>query len=635
MQLMQTRTWKLSTTIVLLCAALLMPAAMATAASAPKERALYKNGPDGRYLLSGQWYLRMDPYDVGKTNLWQRQAGLENWQKTQVPKSCNANDYSEASYAGGVCWYRIDFRTPKKAYAQLWALRFESVNYHAKAWINGTPIGQNRGDFIPFELFAQKLKKNGVNRLVVRVDSRRQFGDVPEADKLGWWNWWGINREVYLRKVGKLDSTNVQVRPILPCAKCTATVVVKMTVRNYTDHKQPRDNDARLFQGTITGPGGFKRKIKFPKKGVEARKFVTVQGKVKVPNPRLWSIGKGTLYTVKVKLGETGERAEQNLTYRIGIRKWQVNNRGRLLLNGKPVNLRGAAIHEYVEGYGAALSPRHHVSNIRHLQNLGANFTRTHYPFHPRFLELADKNGIVVWSEIPFYQLSKSYLGQKKIRDRGLSMLDGMMRTQQNNPSVFAYSIFNELPSKPDQSIGQRTYITQACKMVHELDPSRLCAAAIPGYPSVPAQRTYKILDVIGLNLYFGWYHGPNGQIEDRNQLPIYLDQMHLKYPDKALIATEFGAEAGCNGDPAVKGTYEFQIDWLRFTLSHIDARDFINGASIWALRNFVVKPNWTGGSDTCIKPPFHQKGLLDRFGAKKPSYDVIAGIYNATPAFR
>lgn len=632
---MQTRALKLSTLAVLLFAALLVQVAPAAAASAPKEKTLYTNGPDGRYLLSGQWYVRMDPYDVGSKNLWQRQAGLEDWQKTVVPKSCNANDFSDASYAGGVCWYRIDFRTPKKARAQLWAIRFESANYYTKAWINGVPIGQNRGDFIAFELFAQKLKKNGVNSLVVRIDSRRQYGDIPEADKLGWWNWWGINREVYLRKVGKLDATNVQVRPIVPCAKCTATVIVKMTVRNYTDHKQPLDDGARLFQGTISGPGGFKRRIKFPKKAVKARKFVTFQGKVRVPSPRLWSIGKGTLYTVKIRLGEAGQRSEQTLTYRIGIRKWQVNDRGRLLLNGKPVNLRGAAIHEYTEGYGAALSPKNHVSNIRYLQGLGANFTRTHYPFHPRFLELADRNGIVIWSEIPFYQLSKDYLGRKEIRDRGLSMLDGMMRAQQNNPSVFAYSIFNELPSKPDESSGQGIYITQACKMVHDLDPSRLCAAAIPGYPSVPAQRSYRQLDVLGLNLYFGWYHGPNGQIDDRNLLPGYLDQMHVRYPNKALIATEFGAEAGCNGDPAQKGTYEFQIDWLRFTLGHINARDFINGASVWSLKNFVVKPNWKGGADVCIKSPFHQKGLLDRHGAKKPSYDVIAGIYKATPAFR
>ena len=635
MQLMQTRALRLFITLSLLSAALLLSAVVASAATAPKERALYKNGPDGRYLLSGQWYLRMDPFDVGKTNLWQRQTTLENWQKTVVPKSCNANDFSQASYDGGVCWYRIDFRMPKKARAQLWALRFESVNYHAKAWINGVPIGQNRGDFIAFELFAKKLKKNGVNRLVVRVDSRRQFGDIPRGDKLGWWNWWGINREVYLRKIGRLDATNVQVRPSLPCAKCTATVIVKMTVRNYTDRKQPRKDDARIFQGTITGPGGFKRKIKFPKRGVKARKFVTVKARVKVPKPRLWSIGKPRLYTVKIKLGESGSRAEQNLTYRIGIRRWQVNNRGRLLLNGKPINLRGAAIHEYAEGFGAALSPRHHASNIKHLQNLGANFTRTHYPFHPRFLELADRNGIVVWSEIPVYQLRKEYLGRKDIRDRGLSMLDGMMRAQQNNPSVFAYSIFNELPSRPDKSIGQRTYITKACKMVHELDPSRLCAAAIPGYPSVEAQRSYKLLDVIGLNLYFGWYHGPNDQIVDRNLLPGYLDQMHAYYPDTALIATEFGAEAACNGDPNLRGTYEFQIEWLKFTLSHINARDFINGASVWALRNFVVKPEWKGGAEICARPPFHQKGLLDRFGAKKPSYDVIGDIYRATPGTR
>ena len=104
-------------------------------------------------------------------------------------------------------------------------MRFESVNYRSKVWLNGKPIGKNRGAYLPFEirLPAGLLKRGGVNHLVIRVDSRRKQTDFPPSGLSivgkptgGWWNYGGLLREVYLRKINDIDFNTVVVRPDLP-----------------------------------------------------------------------------------------------------------------------------------------------------------------------------------------------------------------------------------------------------------------------------------------------------------------------------------------------------------------------------------------------------------------------------------
>ena len=119
----------------------------------------------------------------------------------------NLGDASNASMAGGIGWYRKDFELPEADAALAWAVRFESVNYRTQVWLNGKPVGENTGAYIPFEFELSSPKRHGTNRLVVRVDSRRLTRDFPPAglntDGVptgGWWNYSGIQREVYLQE---------------------------------------------------------------------------------------------------------------------------------------------------------------------------------------------------------------------------------------------------------------------------------------------------------------------------------------------------------------------------------------------------------------------------------------------------
>ncbi len=221
------------TKICLLAAAAVLagsaPAAAQSVASKPTNRTLYETGPSGRFLMDGTWLRKLDNRQSGP----QRETGTSGWTRVSVPNAWNAGDDSDASFAGGVGWYRRDFRLPNANSRYAWVIRFESVNYRARVYLNGRRVGTNRGAYLPFEvrLPSSQLRRRGVNRLVIRVDSRRFPTDFPPSGLSttgtptgGWWNYGGLLREVYLRRIDGVDLNTVFVQPSLPCGTCTATV---------------------------------------------------------------------------------------------------------------------------------------------------------------------------------------------------------------------------------------------------------------------------------------------------------------------------------------------------------------------------------------------------------------------------
>src|ERR1041385_3332393 len=133
--------------------------------SVPSHKTLYKTGPSGRFLMDGIWLFKLDNHQSGP----QLQSGTAGWKQVTVPNAWNAGDDSEASFLGGVGWYRKDFRFPKASKGASWVVRFESVNYRSKIWLNGRPIGTNRGAYLPFEirLPAGFIRRGKVNHLVI------------------------------------------------------------------------------------------------------------------------------------------------------------------------------------------------------------------------------------------------------------------------------------------------------------------------------------------------------------------------------------------------------------------------------------------------------------------------------------
>jgi beta-glucuronidase len=594
--------------------------------AAPAARA--DEGPSGRYLLNGGWHERPDPVDSATRDALPASRSLDGWRRVRVPLAVNAGDFSPASYTGAVHWYRKDFRLPRVRGGSSWRLRFESVSHRARVWLNGRLLGSNVGAYLPFELNARSIHR-GTNRLVVRVDNRRQPDDIPPLSQRetgtfegGWWNYNGILRDVYLRKVRKLDFARAFVRPRLRCRRCAATVAIDVRVRNAGGSLQ-RARVAGWFGG---------RPVRLGVRRVRGHGSTRFRTRLRIRNPRLWEPGRPRLYRLLLFLIDGRGRIVQRYRARTGIRSLKVNGLGRIELNGREVDLRGAAFHEDSLHRGAALTKSQLKQVFRNLRALGATITRAHYPLSPYALELADRYGILVWSEIPVYRMDSKLFNVPAIRARAVRMLREMITRDYNHPSVMLWSLGNENASRPKR--GLQRYIRIATRTARRMDPTRLTGIAISGYPTVERQPIYRRLDVIGINDYFGWYPGPAGSIADQGRLDGYLDRMHSDYPRQALMVTEFGAEANRHGPAIEKGTYEFQSGFLDFHLRVFAKKPFINAAIVWSLHDFRVKPGWAGGNPL-PHPPVNEKGLIDDTGFRKPAFKAVRRVFRRTGPFR
>jgi beta-glucuronidase len=604
--------------------ALLACASMASAADGITHGTIYKDGPDNRYLLGGDWLFRLDTAGVGQRQRFQRQTATTGWSRTRVPNAWNAGDNSVASMTGTTGWYRKDFHLPDRRARMDWLVRFESVNYRSTVWLNGTPIGRNTGAYLPWDVRLPRslLKRQGTNRLVIRVDNRRLRTDFPPSGLTGsgdpaggWWNYGGLLREVYLQRVDRVDITSIAVRPDLPCATCDANVLARVVVRNYGASGRVR----------VTGSFGGQR-LALGTRNVGSKAFATFDTSIKVRNPRLWSPASPQLYEAKFTV-RAGDRKVLAYTLHSGIRSIKVVA-GHLTLNGSPLNLRGVGVHEDDPVAGFAINSARRAQIIGQAKELGATVIRSHYPLHPEMYELADREGLLMWAEIPVYAVKTQYLKRLNVRKLAARELEDNIIANQNHASIMMWSIGNELSSRPGPV--QQDYIERAVRQAKGLDPSRPIGLAVAGYPAAGCRPQYAALDVVGINDYFGWYPGPNGQIADRDALPEFLDAMHACYPNKAIFVSEFGAEANRDGPVEEKGTFQFQQDFVNYHLGVYATKPWLSGAIYWALQEFRVRPNWDGGNPR-PNSPIHEKGLLRFDGSRKPAWFDVQRIFAAT----
>ena len=592
----------------------------------PTAGAWYRDGQSGRYLLGGTWLYRADTGDVGVAQgWWQDVASTAGFSPVSIPNAYNAGDASQAGMNGYVGWYRRDFTVPAGAFAtyvakadRKWIIRFESVNYRATVWLNGRLLGSHAGGYEPFELDLLDLRQ-GVNRLIVRVDNRRTPADLPPGPGGQWWNYGGILREVYLRAVQGADLAQVQIRTDHPCPTCQATIHEQVRVRNVTGAREKVQ--LRGFYGRVS--------LDFGAATIARGATWVARATGRVPHPSLWAPGHPKLYAATLTLSDSSGRRLGGYFTWSGVRTIKVTPDGRLELNGRLLNLRGVNLHEQTLQSGAAMTPAQIAQMVGWVQQLGATVIRAHYPVGPEMEEMADRDGILIWSEVPVYQVSAQYLDQPSWLAQAHAMLQENILDNENHPSILVWSIGNELPS-PVPSVEAR-YIAGATALAHRLDPTRPVGMAVSNWPGLGCQSAWNLLDVIGDNEYFGWFDAGGGGDDDRDALGPFLDTVRACYPSKAIMVTEFGFDGSRDGPIEERGTYAFQADSVAFHLNAFATKPWLAGAMYFALQNYVAFPQYSGG-DPRPDPPFNQKGLVDFAGNPKPAFAAVSQIYHATP---
>ena len=610
----------------------------------PGGKPLVREGQVNRQLLGGTWYFRKDDTFVGEDEGWFAQDDLAGWTPITVPYNWNATDTVENRPSIG--WYRKEFSLPKspKRAQQFWKVRFEGNNYRTKVWLNGRKLAFYTGYF-PFEVLLKNLKP-GRNTLVAEVSSLRSNSDLthwrPAAfngyGTGGWWNFGGILREVYMRRVDTVDVEDVQVLPHLRRVGGAAKVEVRTMLRNLTG----RDRDVSL-QLRVDGRRIPLSPETIPKLG--RRELTTT---VTIKKPRLWQPRDPELYDITV--GALLCRKKLRLcdkdvgAYRasFGVRKIDPRPGGVILLNGKRLNLRGASVMEDDINEGGALSQRTRTLLLNRLKSLGATITRAQYPMHPAFLEALDRAGIMYWADAPVYQLPNSLWGRRGVRALAMRAATLTVKNNINHPSILTWSLAVE-PAAEEGSLGNYSpgmvsYVRDASQAIREMDDTRLVGLDRQSRIGEPLTTpAHQYLDVLGVNDYFGWYRAV---IDNRPDLPpsttadlgTYLDQVHEANPNLPIVITEFGAEASRSGPVEQKGTYEFQ---RKFALDHIaihSSKRFVNGSIYWALRDFRVHQTWQGGAPPeYATPPWHNKSLIEETNARKPAFLSVARVFRRT----
>jgi beta-glucuronidase len=564
--------------------------------------------------LNGAWQAIVDPFENGKSAFFRDEKPKDKSDRVEysfdaspvlnVPGDWNTQREQLMFYEGPV-WYRRLFEYHKRDGVRVFVY-FGAVNYLSSVYLNGEKLGDHEGGFTAFNFEATSLLKEGDNFLIVEVSDVRRADAVPGI-KFDWWNYGGITRDVMLVEVPATFIQDYSVQ-----LKKGSTHEIEGWVRfngpatrNEVSIQIP---EAGIEFKTLTGSDGVARF------GFDAGVLACGKksGKDCERALKLWSPDDPKLYRVVVS-GE-GDSVSDDIGFR------NIETRGaKILLNGKPILLRGISMHEEAPfREGRAFSPEDAKTLLGWVKDLGCNFVRfAHYPHNENEVRLADRMGLLVWSEIPVYwDIDWSNPGTLANAE---AQLRDMIARDHNRASVILWSVSNETPVKPDRL----TFLTQLARDAREMDSTRLITSAMNHVDENGAdERTLSdplgdVLDVLGLNEYVGWYWR---RPEDADKLQWKLTT------NKPLIVSEFGGGAvyGRHGDADERWTEEYQESLFRHQLAMVDRMPNLAGLTPWVLMDFRSPTRMLPG----VQDYHNRKGLISNRGQRKRAFYVLQEFY-------
>ncbi len=326
-------------------------------------------------------------------------------------------------------------------------LHFGAVDYIADVYLNDAPVGSHTGGYLPFDLDVTAALRPGRNTLRVRVDdSPDRFPEIAHG-KQSWYGMLsGIWQSVYLEIRPALHIVAARITPDLP----TGRVAVEV------DLSQPLPADARL-----------RAEILAPDDSVVATDdFADVRFSLDVPNPLPWDITGPNLYRLRLTITSSGDAIEEHFGFRT------IETRaGQILLNGRPVYIRAALDQNYYPDLiYTAPSAEYIESEMRQALAMGFNCLRLHIKIgDPRYYDLADRLGLLIWTELPNHEELTAHAQQQ-----ARATITEMVRRDWNHPSIIIWTIINENWGLDITDPAQRQWLSEEYDHLKALDPHRL-----------------------------------------------------------------------------------------------------------------------------------------------------------------
>jgi len=525
------------------------------------------------------------------------------WQTVSIPHNWGWEEAQAGKvYYRGPGWYRRELAIAREA-GKRYFLRFEAASLVTDVYLNGKLLGEHRGGFgaFCFEITAG-LSASGTNLLAVRVDNSK-FADVaPLSGDFSVYG--GLYRPVHLISTGAEDFTPLDHGSPgvawleTSVSKTQAVLDVTAQISNGTRSKQ-----SRTLVATVLDADGIcvasNEQIITLAPIVTAPYFV----RVTVPQPHLWNGRKDPyLYRVAVELRLANEVVD-SVEQQIGLRYYSVDPDEGFFLNGQSYHLHGVDKHQDRFNEGWAVSKADLDEDISLIKEMGCTVVRcAHYQHSDYFYSLCDQAGILVWAEIP--QVDKIGADEKFAETSRGQLLD-LIRQNINHPSIFVWSLFNELrPGNPDP----HRELQDLKNVANSEDPTR---PAIAATCTSDLPEMNKIPDLLGWNIYPGWYSNWG----TKDDFGASLDKRRFDSKSGGICTSEYGAGANVsqheeNPRQPITASQWHPEEWQ--SLVHESAwaamkeRPFVWGTFVWCMFDFAVSTRHEGGI-----PGRNDKGLV------------------------
>ena len=568
--------------------------------------------------LDGKWAYIVDPYETGfydyrykemnensSSAYWNsdkpknksdlKEFGYSDKYTLKVPGDWNSQEQKFLYYEGTV-WYEKSFDYQKRNPSDRLFIYFGAVNYRADVYLNGKKLGMHIGGFTPFNFeIPDSVLKTKENFLVVRVNNERGKEEVPTVNT-DWWNYGGITRSVELVEVPKAFIQDFAIHLKKPDAG-TAPATKNTDVEGWVK---------------LNGESSGNVVIDIPELKVKQSFPVTnsiLHFTFQLPHVQLWSPENPKLYNVIVSNGD------DKLEDKIGFRTVEAFGK-KVLLNGKPIFMRGIAIHEEIpQQMRRAYSKKDAAQLLGWAKELGCNMVRlAHYPHDESMTRMADSLGFLVWSEIPVYWTID--FGDHEVYEKAKQQLTEMITRDKNRASVIIWSVGNETPVSPVRTDFMHNLIVSA----KALDSTRMISAALEvNYNSKNEMHVIndplgQYVDLVAFNEYLGWYGGLPSSCRSANWSTSY---------DKPLFISETGAGAkyGFHADSLTRFSEEYQAWYYREQINMFKRmpENWV-GLSPWVLADFRSPKR----NNPIYQQGWNRKGLFSNNGNKKEAFYIL-----------
>lgn len=345
--------------------------------------------------------------------------------------------------------YRRSFDIPTSWGGRRIFLRFEGAGSAVEAWVNGERIGYNEGGRASAEFDITDAVRTGSNVLAVKTYRLSNGSYVEDQD---FWRLSGLYRDVLVWSAPAVHIRDFGVRTSLSDDHAKAELFVEMTGVQYAaDEAADNGNRPNIKLELLDAAGKPVAERTLERIPFELGQHTRTHTVLRVDNPDLWTAETPNLYTLLLSV-VSGDRVIEVIPTRIGFREIEIDDRGRFLVNGKPVLMRGVNRHEHEPDVGHAVTMQGMLADIELMKLNNFNAVRTcHYPNHPVWYQLCDEYGLYVVDEANVeshgigYKPDETIANKPEWTETHVDRFRRMVVRDRNHPSIVSWSLGNEM----------------------------------------------------------------------------------------------------------------------------------------------------------------------------------------------